>query len=504
MSNKSIEIENIGPIRDVSIPLNGRGGVLVFRGRNGLGKSTAIGAVEAALRGEGALDVRRGAARGTVDVCGVSIRVGRNTRRSGELEVVTLEGRLSVAELVDPGLKDDGAADRVRMRALLHVVQYDASACGPRFRALLPGDNFDRIVAAESLGTSDPVEMAARVKRDLEEEARRIERDAEALAARAKGLEDSAGGIPIELRSESELAAALSTATLELERAEEHNRRVGKAKAERDKQAATLDAWMTASAGKVSVSQASLALEDAAMQTQIAVQAVADAESALRLAKSTLERAQATQRTASATLAEAKTREQAIEACRAGAAVVVDDEIPADKLAALGAAKVQAEHDVAQGGVRRKAWSDREHAAELRGEASDKTTFAMKLRDAGRATDDVLTDLVSGCGVPLTINQGRIVYRDESGERLFHELSMGEKYRIGLSIAIQAGNRLAGDEGVLLTLPQEAWESLDPINRRAIAIQAEEGACWIITAEATGDEQLTARKFDVSNLELAS
>ena len=106
---KAIEIENIGPIRSLRMTLPKKGGVLVLRGRNGLGKSTAIDAVGAAIKGEGSLDVRRGAARGTVDACGVAIRVSRNTRRSGELEVDTLEGKLSVAELVDPGLKDVAA-----------------------------------------------------------------------------------------------------------------------------------------------------------------------------------------------------------------------------------------------------------------------------------------------------------------------------------------------------------------------------------------------------------
>ena len=117
----------------------------------------------------------------------------------------------------------------------------------------------------------------------------------------------------------------------------------------------------------------------------------------------------------------------------------------------------------------------------------------------------------------------RSVYRDGQTERLFHELSMGEKYRVGLDIAIKAAKRLAaakaappGDDsvggvadeyeprGALLTLPQEAWESLDPINRASIAQQALEGDVWIVTAEATGDEELTAATYGPSNIELAS
>ena len=443
---KQIEIENIGPIRELRMALPERGGVVVLQGRNGLGKSTAIEAVGAAIRGEGALDVRRGSARGTVDACGVAIRVSRNTRRSGELEVDTLEGKLSVAELVDPGVKEEAAADRVRVRALLHVIQYDASDCGPKFRALLPADDFDRIVTADSLATKDPVELARRIKKCLDDEALRVEREAEGLSARAKGLEDAAHGTPPPAGSDEELAAALSAATLALDRAEQHDAAVAKALTAREEAVATLTAWETASAGKLTAEAANAAHAEAEVRLRAANDRVEELRKLLRDAEAAKQLAEVELTNAAAVASEAMTRERAIAKFREAAAVPVLDPTPPETMEALRKAKADAATAVADGGVRRKAQEEREAAAELRRQASDKSEWALKLRDAAKATDDVLTDMVAACGVALSINQGRLVYRDDTGERLFHELSMGEKYRVALDIAIQAINRLFGQD----------------------------------------------------------
>lgn len=499
---KNIDIENIGPIRALRIPLPGNGGVIVLRGRNGLGKTTAIDAVEAAIKGQGSLDVRRGSARGSVDACGVSIRVSRNTRRFGELEVDTLDGKLSVAELVDPGLKDEAAADRLRIRALLHVVQFDASSCGPKFRALLPSEDFDRIVAASSLATKDPVEMARAVKRDLDEEALRLERDAENLSSRAKGLEDAAHGVPAPEGTEDELATALSAATLALDRAEQHDLAVLQAAKARDEAVNTLQVWESAAENKISVSAASEALETSEKLLRQAIARCEELREQLRLAESSILQCEAATTAARSVVAEATTREQAIVKFRQAANVRVDTPTEAGTLAVLRQAKADAATAVSAGGVRRKAQEEREMAANLRIQSSETMQRAETLRVAAKATDDVLTDLVAACGVALSINQGRVVYREGDNERLFGELSMGEKFRIGLDIAIRAAHRLADNSGhgesrgALLTLTQEAWESLDPYNRSAIAAQAKHGNVWIVTAEATGDEDLVAQTFD--------
>ncbi|MCB1771940.1 MAG: AAA family ATPase, partial [Candidatus Competibacteraceae bacterium] len=49
----NIMIKNIGAIESVSIPVPKGGGVVVLRGRNGSGKSTALDAIQSAVSGKG-------------------------------------------------------------------------------------------------------------------------------------------------------------------------------------------------------------------------------------------------------------------------------------------------------------------------------------------------------------------------------------------------------------------------------------------------------------------
>lgn len=78
----SVVIENVGAVKKVEIPIPEGGGVVVLRGRNGRGKSTALQAVQAAARGTGGLPLRDGSAKGRVEGLGVKLSVGKSTRLS--------------------------------------------------------------------------------------------------------------------------------------------------------------------------------------------------------------------------------------------------------------------------------------------------------------------------------------------------------------------------------------------------------------------------------------
>ena len=112
----SITIRNIGPIEELSIPVPKHGGVVVLKGRNGKGKSQALAATESLIRGNGtALSHRDGSLKGEVNGFGARLTVARHTRRTGELDVVSLEGKLDVSQVVYPGIKEPGAADAKRI-----------------------------------------------------------------------------------------------------------------------------------------------------------------------------------------------------------------------------------------------------------------------------------------------------------------------------------------------------------------------------------------------------
>ena len=114
-----ITLKNIGPIENVTIPVPAEGGVVVLRGRNGSGKSTALDAIQTAITGKGKPPLRDKAAKGEIHAGGVSLTVAKSIRRSGELVVTSLDSRLSVADLVDPGIVDPLRADASRIKALV-------------------------------------------------------------------------------------------------------------------------------------------------------------------------------------------------------------------------------------------------------------------------------------------------------------------------------------------------------------------------------------------------
>lgn len=112
-----IELDSIGSIRSAKILIPKDGGVVVLTGRNGSGKSTALDAIQSAMTGKGKPPVMDMAKSGSVRVAGITMTVARSVRRQGELQVETLEGRLSIADLVDPGFVDPERADAKRIKA---------------------------------------------------------------------------------------------------------------------------------------------------------------------------------------------------------------------------------------------------------------------------------------------------------------------------------------------------------------------------------------------------
>lgn len=175
-------IENIGPIERVTFPCPEGGGLVVFRGRNGSGKTTALQAVEAAVTGKGKLPLADEAEesndRGTVEAHGVTLTIGKSTRRKGEADVTSLEGRLSVADLVDPGIADPDAADLRRIKALVGLS--GAQAEPARFAEIVGGlAELEKLVSPDALKQGDLVSLAGAVKRGLESVARTVEQRAD-------------------------------------------------------------------------------------------------------------------------------------------------------------------------------------------------------------------------------------------------------------------------------------------------------------------------------------
>jgi energy-coupling factor transporter ATP-binding protein EcfA2 len=161
--------------------------VVVLTGRNGSGKSHALEAVSAATTGKGKPPLKDMAKSGVVSVPGVTMTVSRSVRRQGELQVETLEGRLSIADLVDPGFVDPERADAKRIKALVGLSKADISA----------GDlhGFPENLTKD-LSLDDPVAAMAELRKRLNIGANEYEKlSAKDEAAAAAILESLAGDL---------------------------------------------------------------------------------------------------------------------------------------------------------------------------------------------------------------------------------------------------------------------------------------------------------------------
>lgn len=129
-ATRTIKIKQRGIISDLEIPVPpaGYGGVVLLRGRNGSGKSTALAIIESILKGGSAVGLKQGAVKGSTEGLGVHINVGARITRRGQLEVTGFAGAENITKFVDPKIKDPEAADAERIRQLLRIANAKISA----------------------------------------------------------------------------------------------------------------------------------------------------------------------------------------------------------------------------------------------------------------------------------------------------------------------------------------------------------------------------------------
>lgn len=464
-----IEIKDVGPIRNVRIPVDPDGGVVVLRGPNGAGKSIGLQCVAALTTAGGKLPKsvrKRDDAKGElieaghISGLGREIRVGlsRNTQR-GELEVRVMDDSIDLSALVDPGLKDPVAADNRRIQAAL--VLSGVSARIEDFAELVSGP-IDQVASPETIASNDPVEMADSLRRDLHERARTIESQSEKAKARAVALRDSLGSDPgsaLEVRVASE---RLSAATIQLADLQRQAKERERAKDSRDRAERVLATIVEDDPATIveQIGDAEKAL--AALLEQVTERRVyiADAKSRLTAAK----QAKETREAAEASLAYFDGLPDPGIRELANADSTVYDAKEAVRLATL-AEEYRARAEQSDSAAR---------------EAEDLSKMALTYRDAAAGTRIILARLL-GRHAPehLGIYGDRLVVEVDGRRRYFAELSDGERWTIALDLAIEA----LGDHRIL-SLAQIAWEGLDGTARAALIAHAKSRKTLIVTAEA--------------------
>lgn len=489
---QEITITNCGPVKHVSIPVPEDGGLVVLRGRNGAGKTKTIEAVESALTGRGKIDVRDGEKSGEVEAFGVSLKVGRSTRRTGELVVDSLDGRLSLSDLIDPGIKSPDAADARRIKALVALANTLPSA--ELFYPLLGGrEQFEAVIGGLALASDDLVTMAERVKRDCEAKARQEESQAEHAEGRARGAREATAGIDVKAPHD---AIELQT---EVEAAIRHESQTKSQKEAADKAAMAAkragDAIADAEAcyGGPTVADAQTLEAQAKRECEAADTAVRAAEEALRAARTSHESARATYAATIASRKQAESHEATLTQWREQVAASIPVAPTAEQLEAAAVRVSTARVANDQGVLVRKALQHLVEGDKHAQAAAEHRKRAEQLREAAHGTDDVLSDLIAKSGSPLRVEKGRLVLTTKRGNTYFHDLSAGERSRLAVDIGIDA----VGSKGVL-TLSQEIFEGLDPQNRLALAEHATGRGVVILTAEASDDEEIQAEVYSAN------
>jgi energy-coupling factor transporter ATP-binding protein EcfA2 len=501
---KELKITDAGPIKELLLQLQEGGGVTLFVGRNGSGKSVALQAVDHLIGGPSKKPpVRDHAKRAEIDGFGAVLRVGATTRRTGEVDVVSLEGRFDVADLYDPGIANTEAADARRIKALVQLA--GGAADHTVFHRLAKDQaEFDAIVGPETIDTDDLVTMAARVKRDFDKAALQAEREAVNLQAQVKAARDATEGVDTSLESDAEkLTTAYEQALQERTRLKseaDHREAIrSRSLAAKEKLDAAVASQsgptveeaakvMRAALSKVTVkSDAVQVAQDALREAE---QILAKARDALDYAKESLKLVQAERQATIATHRAAIEREELLAGWRKlaseGEGIIP---VSAEQLDSAEQAVSIANAAKERGVLIRKALQDIARAAQAETQAKTLSATAQRLRDAAKATDDILSDAVMSD--TLRVSGGRLVLDTDRGKDIpFAELSDGERWRIALC---EAAKHVG--EGGLIVLPQQAWDAQDPDNQILIHTLAKQLKVHVLSGKRDRGE-LRAEAFD--------
>lgn len=486
---KSIELDHVGPIEHLTIPIPEGGGVVVLHGASGVGKTHAIQAVRALHDSAARKSLRAsdGVPSGKIEGMGVSVRLGRSNTARGELVCESLDSGVDPSLLVDPGLKDPVAADSKRLATLVRLAGVKITADQ---WAKMAGDAGEEI-AITSLVEDDPVVTADRIRRRLHDAALTKERLAQSKLAEATAIEKSVADVDLQHESDDAyLAGALDGA----------NHRVTEARLKRD---AFNDAQLKHAEAVKALTEAKLKLLDPQEQ-KARLDAAATARSecdrqislieqeAGRLSRelSVLNQQLGTAKEKAAEafkrvgecqslLDTANRQAETVKTLEAAVNAQLPERISDDEIAALEKARDEALKACSTGTVVRRARGQLAKAESLKFEATETDRQANRLRDLARSTDQALEQALIDAGfTTIKVYDGRLCVESDRGLEPVSELSTGERWELALDLAARG---LA--PGALLSVQQEGWQALDQDLRRKVATMARERGLVLITAE---------------------
>jgi len=461
----SVKIKNVMAVRYIQFEMpENEGGVRLFTGENGAGKSTALACLNALLGQKVNLSPSDDAPKGEIEGLGAHKTIGKTVRSQGDPDVPNLEGRFSFSDLVDPSVKDPAARNKSRIRALVGLTAKGCSEAD--FHELFGGEEeFNQIVVDEDgelFDVTDVLEMADKIKRIVQGRARLEESRQEAAEIHWQNAVEMSKGHRPDAPPESvaDLASKYSAAKNAMEAARAVHRQSETA-TERNGRVEQLVAKH---------SERKPAREPAAIGKQLSSckSTVAELEKRLEVARAAVAKLQLDFDAA------IRWEEQLIEI--ESTRMDVPDELP--ELEPLEAAEKSALAALETAEEVKQRWEAAVNAKKFADEIKQRRTEAERLRVIAGKTNEVVTKLLPKG--PLEVRDGMLCAFHEGRGKLvdYDSLSTGERWEAALDVAIA----VVGEGGVI-PVSQEGWQGLDEESRKHVAKRCKAAKVWLVSAE---------------------
>jgi hypothetical protein len=346
----------------------------------------------------------------------------------------------------------------------------DAKVDLDKFHSLVGGDQAFGDLAIEP--SEDLVELVARTKRKLESRSRDQEKKADSIRAKADALAAGCEGhtdlVGIDAKTLNENLDTAIQANANIKAAIEAATKANRVTADAQNELNRMDLPDMVELK----AQATLDREELN-------QALADVEEAKKRLNEAMPKVEISTKRYEDGL-EAHTQHEALVGIVQGARVLM----PTEEQKLSAAMKVELARASMEEGVRaRDAAKKLAKAESLANEADAHREQAEELRECAKDADGILTEVLDQLELPLQVVGGRLCTTTNRGVTPYGELSHGERVKLAIDLGLSA----VGSGGVLV-MGQEGWESLDPRNKAACAVHAQERQVCILTAaSAVGD-----------------
>ena len=468
--SEQIVVKNVAGVcqENVVIPLQ-PGGTTIW-GYCGKGKSLLLEAIALGLdnRDRGRVEPGSYAKKGEAEICGVMVGINASRiTRIGESEVASRE-EFSLSDLIDPPLKSDAAKNAHGIKALLRM---SGGVADPAlFYGIFGGKtDFDKIVDQDAIESADMVEMAGKIKRVIDAKARAEISESDKEEGKALADRNAGDGLDLEAPCDPKALQDAHTAAVQY-----HARISEQARAYRDATKARQEAEKAlAASGETytgpTVDQAKSRSELAEKGEARAREIVADAEKALDHAKAQLLLACGETNAARAGLKAAEAHQKALADANKALAATMPKEITQDLVDIAADQVAEAQAAVGKGAVILAARKRIEQAKEHQKAAAEHRKEALRLREAAKSTDDVLSQAVASTRFAVA-GETLIGKLPDGTEGPYYRLSGGERTMIAVAEKIErvrqmdaTGQKLAFvlvEQEIAQELPPSVWEGL--------------------------------------------